>query len=138
MMRTSPYAEDSRNVPGRRQLPEPPLTRNNAVVAAAALVVDVVPMVLGSHELAVCSLRGDAEVNQKPRKVPAQPGAPRVGMALLVDAHCRPGYRRSSPSGPPPPCFAGERAREDFGTQSLAPACDRKMRIFPKKTRRNS
>ena len=51
-----------------------------AVVAAARLVVNVAPPVLSTNLFTVVGLVRDSEVDQKPRQVRSNPGAPAVGM----------------------------------------------------------
>ena len=68
----------------RAAFPELAVTNDVAVIAPTALIVAVVPVMLGTGGLAVTTLRRDAEVDQEPGESPTQPRAPFVGMASHV------------------------------------------------------
>lgn len=60
--------------------PELTLTNDLAVIAPAALVIAVVPVMLGPDCLAVLTLPRKTEIDQKPRQATTKAGAPFVRM----------------------------------------------------------
>ena len=66
MQRRNPSSADF-SAACRAALPELAVTNDLAVIAPAANVILVVPMMLGADGLAVAALRCEAEVDQEPR-----------------------------------------------------------------------
>ena len=85
-------------------IPEPPLSSDFAVIAAAAQVVDVVPRMLGFHRLTIATLRGQPQVDQEPGEPLAEPRPPRVRVAGSR-SHSLPFPCGAYPAGTPAPAL---------------------------------
>jgi len=65
----------------RAPFPQLAVTNDLAVIAPATLVVSVVPVMLGTDDLAVASFRCEAKIDQEPWQSATQPRTPFVGVA---------------------------------------------------------
>jgi hypothetical protein len=69
----------------RRLVPESARAHDFAMVAAARLVIAVVPPVFGADRLAVSCLRGQAEVDQEPRQAAPNPCPPSIRVLRIPE-----------------------------------------------------